>query len=175
MSGISINPMLIIVVIAALFKIVDGRKKGMVKEVISLITMLVLSVFAALAAYGLRSYNDGRVFNVIVVVILLFLLMIVHHVLSLFFFSAKLISKLPIVHFADKLLGIVFGVFEVVLVLWTLYAFIMMMDIGPIGQIILTYTEESSVLRWIYQHNYLALGIERFLKEFQFIPISIKF
>ena len=163
--------MLIIVLIAALFKIVDGHKKGMVKEVISLITMLVLSIFAALAAYGLSSYNDGKVFNVIVVVILLVLLMIVHHALSLLFFSAKLVSKLPIVHFADKLLGIVFGVFEVVLVLWTIYAFIMMMDIGPIGQVILSYTEESSILLWIYQHNYLALGIERFLKEFQFVPI----
>lgn len=171
MGGVSINLMLIIVIFAVLFKIVDGRRKGMVKEVISLITMLVLSVFAALAAYGLSSYHDGRIFNVIVVVILLFLLMIVHHALSLFFFSAKLISKLPIVHFADKLLGIVFGVFEVVLVLWTLYAFIMMMDIGPIGQIILSYTEESSLLQWIYRHNYLALGIQRFLKEFQFVPL----
>lgn len=171
MGGISINIMLIIVLIAAPFKIVDGHKKGMVKEVISLITMLILSIFAALAAYGLSSYNNGKIFSVIVVVILLVLLMIVHHALSLLFFSAKLVSKLPIVHFADKLLGIVFGVFEVVLVLWTLYAFIMMMDIGPIGQVILSYTEESSLLLWIYQHNYLALGIERFLKEFQFVPL----
>ena len=173
MGGVSINLMLIIVIIAVLFKIVDGRRKGMVKEVISLITMLVLSIFAALAAYGLSSYHDGKVFNVIVVVILLFLLMIVHHALSLFFFSAKLISKLPIVHFADKLLGIVFGVFEVVLVLWTLYAFIMMMDIGPIGQIVLSYTEESSIMQWIYRHNYLALGIQRFLKEFSFVPLML--
>lgn len=165
--------MLIIVIFAILFKIVDGRKKGMVKEVVSLITMLVLSIFAALAAYGLSSYHDGKVFNVIVVVILLILLMMGHRMLSLFLFSAKLISKLPIVHFADKLLGIVFGVFEVILVLWTLYAFIMMMDIGAIGQIILSYTEESSILQWIYQHNYLALGIQRFLKEFPFVPLML--
>lgn len=167
----NLNIMLVIVVIAVFIKMVSGYKKGIVKEVISLVSLVVLSVVAALIAYGVNSYHDGRVFNVIVIVILLILLLTAHHMLGLVFFSAKLATKLPVIHFVDKLLGIVFGAFEVILVLWTLYAFMMMMDIGDIGQTILTYTEKSKALTWIYEHNYLAKGIEGFLDRFQFIPL----
>lgn len=171
MSGFNMNIMLVVVVLAALLKMVDGYKKGVVKEVVSLVSMIVLCVVAALLAYGVSSYHDGKVFNVAVVVILLLLVLTAHHLLGLVFFSAKLFAKLPIVHFLDKLLGIIFGIFEIILVLWTIYAFMMMMDIGAIGQHILKYTEESAVLTWIYQRNYLAHWIGRFLDEFDFVPL----
>ena len=149
MNEWNLNVMLIIAAIAVLIKMVDGYRKGMVKEVISLVSLVVLSVVAAL----------------------LILLLVAHHLLGLVFFSAKLAAKLPVVHFLDKLLGIVFGAFEVVLVLWTLYALMMMMDIGAIGEFIREQTQESQILKWIYDHNYLAKGIEGFLDRFRFIPL----
>lgn len=172
MEGTNINLLLIAVVIAALCKMVGGYKRGMVKEVISLVSLVVLSVVAALVGYGVSSYHDGRFFNVAVAVVLLSLLGIAHHLLGVVFFSAKLVVSLPVVNFVDKLLGIVFGLLEIVLVLWTLYAFIMMMDLGTIGQKVLIYTEGSPFLMWIYRHNYLAYGIERFLDEFSFLPLT---
>ena len=172
MEGTSINLLLIAVAITALFKMVVGYKRGMVKEIISLVSLVVLSIVAALVAYGVSNYNDGRFFNVAAAVILLSLLGIVHHLLGVVFFSAKLVVSLPVVHSLDKLLGIVFGLLEIVLFLWTLYAFIMMMDLGPIGPLVLSYTEDSPILLWIYQHNYLAYGIERVLDEFSFLPLS---
>lgn len=172
MDGLNINLMLIIVVIAALCKVVDGYKKGMIKEIVSLISMVVLCIVAALVAYGVNSYHDGKGFNVAVVAVLLILVLSVHHLLGLVFFSAKLFSKLPIVHFVDKMLGIVFGIFEVVLVLWTIYAFIIMMDIGVAGQVILSYTNENTLLTWIYEHNCLVDWINNFLHEFDFVPLA---
>lgn len=171
MEKLGINVMFVIVVLAAVFKLADGYKKGVVREVISLVSMVVLCVVAALIAYGVHGYHDGKIFHVALAVILFILVMTAHHLLGLVFFSAKLFSKLPIVHTLDKLLGIVFGVFEVVLVLWTIYAFIMMMDLGTIGQAILAYTEENALLTWIYRHNYLAQWIGVFLDEFDFIPL----
>lgn len=171
MDGLDINILLVIVVAAAVLKIIDGYRKGMVKEIISLISMIVLCVVAALIGYGVNNYHDGKIFNVIVSVILLCLLATVHHFLGVLFFSAKLVTKLPVVHFLDKLLGIVFGILEVVLLLWTIYAFAMMMNLGVIGQMILSYTEKSPILSWIYRHNYLAHWIERFLDEFRFVPL----
>ena len=103
--------------------------------------------------------------------ILLGLIGIVHHLLSVVFFSAKLISKLPVVNFLNKLLGVAFGILEVVLVVWTVYTFVMMMDMGAIGQVILSYTEESEILSFIYRHNYLAYGIEQLLSKFTFLPL----
>lgn len=171
MSGLSINILLIIVIIAAIGKVFDGYKKGMVKEIISLVSMVILSGVIALIAGGVSSYHDGKMVHVIVTVVLLALLGIVHHLLSLVFFSAKLVSKLPVVSFVNKLLGIVFGVAEVLLVLWTVYTFVMMMDLGAIGQVILSYTEDSQILTFLYRHNYLAYGIERLLDKFDFIPL----
>lgn len=171
MEGLNVNLMLVIVAIAAVIKAVDGYRKGMVREIISLVSMVVLCVVAALLAYGANSYNNGKIFNVAVIVILLILLMIAHRLLGLVFFSAKLATKLPVVHFVDKLLGVVFGVFETVLVLWTLYAFLMMMDAGALRQTVLSYTQKSALLTWIYEHNYLARGISVFLDKFRFLPL----
>ena len=103
MDGVKINIMLVAVILIVVLKIVDGYRKGVVKEVISLISMVVLCVVAALVAYGVNGYHDGKVFNVVVAVILFILIMTAHHLLGLILFSAKLVSKLPIVHTLDLL------------------------------------------------------------------------
>ena len=170
---IGINIMVVIVALAALYKAVDGYKKGIVKEVVSLISMVVLCLTVALIANGVSSYLEGRFVSVAFIVILFTVLGIAHHFLKLVLFPAKLAAKLPIIRSVDKLLGFVFGAAEVVLLLWTLYTFIMMMDMGPVGQVILSYTEDSAVLSWLYQRNYLAYGIECLLDEFSFVPLPL--
>lgn len=164
------NILLIIVALAALFKLVDGYKKGMVKEIISLISMVVLCMVAGLVAFGAKGYMSGKIGGVIISIILLSLVGIAHHLLGLLFFSAKVITKLPVIHSADKLLGIVFGVFEVVLVLWTVYTFIMMGNTGVIGRIISDYTADSQILSWIYRYNWIAYGIEKVIGDPSRIP-----
>lgn len=169
---ININFLLIAVIILAVYKVADGYKKGMVKEIISLVSMAVLCAVAALIAGGVSSYNSGKIFNVIVAAVLLLLVVTTHQLLKVVFFSAKLLSKLPVVHFVNKLLGVVFGVFEVVLLLWTVYTLVMMMDLGAIEQIIVSYTNESDLLVWIYKYNYLAYLIDILLDKFSFVPFA---
>lgn len=171
-ENFNINFMLIIVWIAVVYKGADGCKKGMVKEIISFVSLIVLCIVGALIAGGVNNYFDGKYFNVAVMVFLLALVGIIHHLLGLAFFTAKLVAKLPVIHSVDKLLGIVFGVLEVVLILWTVYTLIMMMDMGAIGQVVLSYTESSKILAWFYQHNYLAYGIECMMEKFDFVPLE---
>ncbi len=159
------NILLIIAAIAFLYKFVDGYKKGMVREIISLISMIVLCVVAGLIALGAKGYMERNIGGIILSVLLLFLIGIIHHFLGVVFFSAKAVTKLPVIHFADKLLGSVFGVFEVVLILWTVYTFLMLGNVGVIGGIINNYTAGSRILSWIYQHNWLAYGIERIISD----------
>lgn len=172
LENLNINLMLIIVVIAVVYKVADGYKKGMTKEVISFVSLIVLCIVGALIAGGVNNYFDGKFFNVAAMVFLLALVGIIHHLLGVVFFSAKLVAKLPVIRFVDKLLGIVFGGLEVVLILWTIYTMIMMMDMGAVGQVILSYTEDSKALTWFYQHNYLAYGIERMMEKFDFVPLE---
>lgn len=167
------NILLIVVAVAALCKLIDGYKKGMVKEIISLVSMVVLCLVAGLIALGAKNYMTGRVAGVVVAVFLLCLIGIAHHLLGIVFFSAKVIARLPVIHFADKLLGAVFGVFEVVLILWTIYAFIVMGNPGNmsiVADIISEYTRDSQILLWIYQHNLIVVGIEKMIGDSQQIP-----
>lgn len=71
-----------------------------------------------------------------------------------------MISKLPVIRFANKLLGAVFGVLEVVLLLWTVYVLITIMEAGVAGQVILSFTEESRILSWIFRNNWLRYGLD---------------
>lgn len=159
------NLLLIVAALFLLCKMVDGYKKGMVKEIISFVSLVILCVVLTLIANGVNSYFDGEYAKLVMVVVLLVVLGLVHHLLGVLFFSAKMIVKLPIVHWLDKVLGIVVGILETVLIIWTIYIFIMLMDLGAIGQQILIYTEESEILLWFYQHNYLAYLLEHFSSE----------
>lgn len=169
----NVNLLLIAVLILAVVNVLIGYRKGMVKSIISLVSLIVLCVVGLLLANGISSYNDGKIFQVVLVVILLIVIGIAHHLLGIVFFSAKLLSKLPVVHSVDKVLGIVFGILETVLILWTVYTFAMMMDLGIVGELIRTGAGENPFLTWMYQHNLLAHGLEVFLSKFSFVPLNM--
>ena len=159
------NIMLILVVVCALFKIVDGYKKGMVKEIVSLVTLVVMGIMVVLISRGLHSYMEKEIVGVVIVVVLMALLGIVHHLLNVVLFSAKMISKLPVIHWLNKVLGAVFGVLEVFLILQILYVFIMYFGLGMIGQQIVEYTRESVLLTKIYQYNVVAKLVENVMSQ----------
>lgn len=158
----SINLFLIVMIIVLGCKIASGHKRGMVREVISFLSLIVECIVVVLLGNGIHSYLEGEFLGVAAAVLLLAVLGIVHHLAGLVLFPAKMVSKLPIVHWLDKLLGVVAGILETVVILWTIYTLIMLFDTGMIGQQILLYTEESSILSWFYQHNYLAAWVRQF-------------
>ena len=133
----------------------------MIKEIISVVSLVIMCVVVLLLGSGLRSYMEKEILGVVIAVLLLVILGIAHHALKLVFFSAKLISKLPIVHSADKMLGMLVGALEVVLILWTIYTFIMYFEMGMIGNLIIEYSRDSKILTWLYEHNMLAGVVEK--------------
>ena len=167
----NLNLLLIIVLIVMICSMVDWYKKGMVRSLITFISLIITCVVVVLLGNAINYYFDGNIINVIILVFMLCLIGIVRHLLGVVFFSAKVISKLPIVHWLDKLLGIVVGILETVLILWTIYTTIMFMDLGIVGQQILDLTQESQFLSWLYQNNYLAYLVERISSEITFLPL----
>lgn len=159
------NLMVLIVLLLLIVKIVEGYKKGMVKEIISFVSLIVLCVVVVLISAGLHSFMEKKIIGVIIAVLLLSVLSIAHHLLGLVFFSAKILVSLPIISWVDKLLGMVVGALEVILLLWTLYTFIMHFGLGMIGQMIVEYTNQSEVLTAIYEYNMLAPIVESVLAK----------
>ena len=149
------NLLFLIVVLYLIFKLCDGYKKGMVKEIVSLVTLVLTCVVVLLIGSALSNYFQKEFSGMAISILLLILLGIVHHLLNVVFFSAKMLSKLPIISFADKVLGIAVGAIEVVLVLWTVYSFVILYGCGEIGQWILTNTQSSRVLTIVYESNLL--------------------
>lgn len=156
----SVNIFSLIVLVFMIIKMIDGYNKGMVKEIISFISLVFLCLFAGLAAKGVASYQDGHVLNVVVVIFLLAVLGILHHVINLAVLPAKLVSKLPVIHGADKILGIAVGIFETILILWTIDTFLVLMSLGAVGEFFLQSTVENPVLNWFFQNNLLAQALQ---------------
>ena len=157
----NMNLLMIILAVVLICMVMDGYKKGMVKSLISLLSLLIACVVLFLIGNALSSYFDGRFFNLIVTLLLLAAIGLLHHLLNVVFFSAKMIVKLPIVHSLDKLLGIVVGILETVLIVWTIYSFNIFRDLGTLGQVIVDYTRDSKILTCLYENNYLAYLIEQ--------------
>lgn len=155
------NILLIVAGIVLVYNIVDCYKKGMVRSIISFISLIVLCIVVALIGNGLQSYFDGEIMNVVIMFLLLCVVAIAHHMLGVLFFPAKLIAKLPIVNYLDKILGIVVGFLETILILWTVYTLIIMLNTGMMGELLLEYTQESSILLWFYENNYLAYWVQQ--------------
>ena len=159
------NIMVLIVLFLLVIKIMDGYKKGMVKEIISFVSLIVMCIVVVLISAGLHSYMEKEVLGIVVAILLLAVLGIAHHLLQVVFFSAKLLSKLPVISWGNKVLGMVVGALEVVLLLWTLFTFIMYFGLGMLGQLIVEYTSQSQLLTWLYELNMLAPIVENVLTK----------
>ncbi len=157
----TLNLMLIIAAVILVYMVMRGYEKGMVRSLISLISLLVTCVVLFLLCNAIGSYISGRFFNLILTILLIAAISVVHHLLNVVFFSAKMISKLPIVHSLDKLLGVVAGILETVLIVWTIYSFNVFRDLGTLGQVLVDYTRDSKILTFLYENNYLAHWVEQ--------------
>ena len=157
------NIVLLVTIVLLLIKILDGYKRGMVKEIISLVTLAIMCVVVVIVGAGLHFLKESEIAGVLVMILLLVILGIAHHFLRLVFFSAKLVSKLPVISFGNQILGMVVGALEVLLLLWTVYTFTMYFDLGTIGDIIIEGTKESAILSKIYGFNLLAPIVESVL------------
>ena len=97
--------------------------------------------------YEERHFKHG------VAIIILLVVLLAHRILGIVFFSAKLVSKLPVIHSADKLLGAVVGVVETALIIWLVFA--MTGKMGMVGSLIVENIADSRILQFLYSHSYL--------------------
>ena len=168
------NLLLIVMGIVLIWRVIEGFRVGMVKEIISFVSLVVMSVAVVLLGIALSSYMDKDVIKMIVAIILFLVLCIVHRIISVIFFSAKVIAKLPVVHGLDRLLGGVVGVLETVIIVWVVFALVMSFGLGVIGDQIILYVKESRILTFLYENNYLAYGVSLLSEKAALIPLDLE-
>lgn len=155
------NYLLLMIIIVFIWRMVSGYKKGMVKELQAFVTLIVASVSIGLICKIINAYRETDKISMIIAILLLVILGICYKILSLVFFSAKAIVKLPIIHLADKLMGIVMGAAEVLVVLWAFYFVIDTFPLGIFGKVIAAYIRDSRFLMYLYENNLLGKIFEQ--------------
>lgn len=107
---------LIIIALIFIWRMAVGFRKGMVQEIISLIAMAVAGVCVLLIFGAIGSYLNREIGKVVQMVIILLVVCAVYRLIHVLFTSLELISKLPVIKWLDKLLGIVIGAGEAALI-----------------------------------------------------------
>ena len=149
------NITLIIVLLIIIIASVHGFKKGITKELSSLISWVVTLFVMSLVIMLYTSFNNNETKNTIFTVIILAVVGIIYSVVRFVLKPAKFIAKLPLFHFLDQLLGLLIGVAEGFLIVWLLYVLNESGIFGVVGEMIRTDTARSEILSLIYEYNYL--------------------
>lgn len=104
------------IVVIIIWRMVSGFRKGMVQEVLSLIAMAVAGFCAYLLLGAIGSYLNREIGRLIQIILLLLIVCAVYKLANLIFTSISLVSRLPVIRSADKLLGAVFGILEGIII-----------------------------------------------------------
>ena len=93
-----------------------GFRKGMVKEIVSLVAMAAAGICIFLIMGAIGNYMNREIGKMIQVVAVLLAVCFVYRLIHMLFVSLELISKLPVIKGVDKLLGAVVGCLEAALI-----------------------------------------------------------
>jgi len=162
------NILFLVGVILLAVNMIEGYKKGMIKEIISYINLAIACVVMAITINAIFNYMDKKYLNLGLAFVILAVIGVVHHVLNVVIFSAKVISELPIVRWVDKVAGVLFGALLTVMLFWIMYFVCNVVDTSEVGTWIMRYTEQNPVLTWIYEHNLLVEFLKDKLSNFHF-------
>lgn len=107
---------LAIIVIIFLWRIKAGFKKGMIGEIISLISLVIAGFCLALILSAVGNYMNDQIGKVVQILIVLFVVCFIYRIANVLFTSLRLISKLPVIKGLNALLGAVLGAVEAVVI-----------------------------------------------------------
>jgi hypothetical protein len=138
-----------------------GIKRGLVKMFLPILTnLIVLLLFSA--ARGLWGsvltkwvFADLSLVMVrIIVLVLLYAVVVI--CLKLLAASLHLLTKLPLLHFANRLLGVCAGFVSGILWLWLFLALIYIAKDTQLGEWALPQIQQSTILISLYEHNLIT-------------------
>lgn len=170
----SLNWALVSVGVVMVINIIVGFRKGLVKEVINCISLLVSTATVVLLSSVLKSYTSKQFVQMLVMIIMVLVVSIANKLLKMVLEGIKVISELPVISLVNKLAGAIFGVAQTLLIVWFAFCLIGMFELGTIGEYIQMYISDSEILTMLYENNILAgIGEKVLGSEFQMKTIEL--
>ena len=134
---------------------IHGYKKGLTKELSSLISWAVTLFVMTLVIMLYTSFSASEGKNMILTIVVLVITGVVYSVIKFVFKPAKIIARLPLFKFLDQLLGLVIGVAEGIVLVWLVYVLNESGMLGSLGDMIRADTAKNEILSLLYEYNYL--------------------
>lgn len=154
------NILLIVLAIILIWRVSAGVKRGVVRETIAFINVIFVALVLGLVCMIFHAYHAENYLSIVLLLVGIVVLSILYSLLKIVFFSAKVISKLPVVSSVDRLLGLVIGAAEALIVFWAMCCVCMYVDLGVLEEQITMMIGESQLLTWLYQYNLLGVLLD---------------
>lgn len=151
------NIVFIVAVLIIIGTALNGYKKGMVDEIISLVALIAGIVLLAVIVSVISNYLQKDISDVVIGVILFVAIVILMQVIQVISKGLKMIFKLPVINGINKLAGLVIGAVEGVILIWVIFILLQYFKLGTLETIILQSVEQNKWLTFLYQNNYLKL------------------
>lgn len=132
---------------------IDGVKKGLVDGLVHLASYILGVIVIVVLVKGVGNFLQGSYLNVLIALILLVAVRLINRVIKLILDSLKIASKLPIVSWANHLLGIILGMIRGILIIWFLFILIGYFDFFHVNTWIMDQVSQSVFLTSIYKTN----------------------
>ena len=138
---------------------IDGMKlPGYTKDVLH--TNNNTTVYGKMESTGFRDYVDDSVtiliMNAISAIIIFLVIFIIIRIIGMFL---KFLRDVPIIHGVDRAGGLAFGFLRGMLILWVACVVVAMIPSTDAGRYIFDQIDKSSVLTWVYDHNFLMAAV----------------
>lgn len=143
---------IVLILVAGCFQ---GFKRGLVEGIIRIISWIFGILVLVILAKGIASFIKGSLFNVSIAIVLLIVIQMIYKLIKLLTDSCKMVKKIPVIHWIDKIAGIIIGLAESVFYIWIVFLIIGYFDFLNLGGWMLQQVQKSTLLTLLYQTNYL--------------------
>ena len=145
-----------IIVLILIAGCLQGFKRGLVEGVIRIISWIFGILVLLVLAKGIASFIKGSLFNVTIAIVLLAVIRMIYKLIKLLIDSCKIVKQIPVIHWIDKIAGIIIGLAESVFYIWIVFLIIGYFDFLNLGGWMLQQIQKSALLTFLYQTNYLV-------------------
>ena len=108
---------LIIMALLIIWRMGRGFKKGIVKELSDTVSLFIALIAGQLLYSGYQEFMLKHVSQIVCKLATLAIVVVIYKVLSIIFSALKIFASLPILKYLDKLLGLVIGFVEGVMII----------------------------------------------------------
>ncbi|NLL78206.1 MAG: CvpA family protein [Clostridiales bacterium] len=154
-----INLILIIVIFLIVGGAVKGWKRGMVKELSSLIGLVGALAAIILFVSAIQNYREKDNRQMLIAALGFVIVVLAYKIIDFILTSLKLIANLPVISWLNHLAGIIVGAGESILLVWIVFLLITAFDIAGLRNYLFASVQENEWLFFLFYNNYVAAWI----------------